>query len=147
MGSTISFLSLHKLHLLFYYSLRVFHISISWWFLPGVWMTAGFLNSLLSILADFNNAVEWTVSTCPVISKSSICCTTPLVNVPNFIFIQCILYKKVNLNPFYIKCLIQVYQSKSASLFYSLLCWISFNYTIKLNNAWGISYQIFIVTT
>ena len=38
--------------------------------------------SLLSILADFNNAVVWMVSTRPVISKSSSSCTNPLVTVP-----------------------------------------------------------------
>ena len=37
--------------------------------------------TLLSILADLNNAVVWMVSTRPVISKSSSLCTNPLVNV------------------------------------------------------------------
>ena len=37
--------------------------------------------TLLSILADFNNAVVWTISTRPVISKSSSPCTNPLVTV------------------------------------------------------------------
>ena len=36
----------------------------------------------LSILADLNNAVVWTVSTRPVISKYSSPCTNPLVTVP-----------------------------------------------------------------
>ena len=39
--------------------------------------------SLLSILADFNNAVVWIVSTHPLISKSSTPCTKPLVTVPS----------------------------------------------------------------
>ena len=38
--------------------------------------------TLLSILADLINAVVWTVSTRPVISKSSSPCTNPLVTVP-----------------------------------------------------------------
>ena len=38
--------------------------------------------TLLSILADINNAVIWMVSTRPVISKSSSPCTNPLVTVP-----------------------------------------------------------------
>ena len=38
--------SLHNLHLLFIiYSLRVFHISISWWSFTGVWVTASILKS------------------------------------------------------------------------------------------------------
>ena len=37
--------------------------------------------TLLSILADFNNAVVWMVSTRPLISKSSCPCTRPLVTV------------------------------------------------------------------
>ena len=38
--------------------------------------------TLLSILTDLNHAVVWTVSTRPVISKSSSRCTNPLVTVP-----------------------------------------------------------------
>ena len=38
--------------------------------------------TLLRILADFNNAVVWMVSTRPLISKSSAPCTSPLVTVP-----------------------------------------------------------------
>ena len=38
--------------------------------------------TLLSILADLNNAVVWMVSTRPLISKSSSSCTIPLVTVP-----------------------------------------------------------------
>ena len=38
--------------------------------------------TLLSILADFNNTVVWTVSTHPVISKSSNPCTNLLVTIP-----------------------------------------------------------------
>ena len=37
--------------------------------------------TFLNILADLNNAVVWTVSTRPVISKSSSPCTNPLVTV------------------------------------------------------------------
>ena len=48
--------------------------------------------TLLSILADLNNAVVWMISICPHISKSFSPCTNPLVTVPrapitvNFIF-------------------------------------------------------------
>ena len=38
--------------------------------------------TLLSILADHNNAVVWMVSTCPFISKSSSPFINPLVTVP-----------------------------------------------------------------
>ena len=38
--------------------------------------------TLLSILADLNNIVVWTVSSHPVISKSSSSCTNPLLTVP-----------------------------------------------------------------
>ena len=38
--------------------------------------------TLLSILADFNIALFWTVSTRPTISKSFSLCTTPLVTFP-----------------------------------------------------------------
>ena len=39
--------------------------------------------TLLSILADLNNAVVWMVSTYSLISKSSSPCTNTLVNVPS----------------------------------------------------------------
>ena len=41
----------------YFYSLRVFHISVSWWFFTGVWVTASFLKSpgLLSVF--------WPIST------------------------------------------------------------------------------------
>ena len=39
--------------------------------------------TLLSILADLNNAVVWMVSSCPVISKSSSICNNTLVTVPS----------------------------------------------------------------
>ena len=54
----------------------VFHWSLSDCKSPQVSRT------LLSILAVLNNAVVWTVSTRPVISKSSSPCTNPLVTVP-----------------------------------------------------------------
>ena len=37
--------------------------------------------TLLSILAELNNAALWTVSTCPVISESSSHCSNPLVTI------------------------------------------------------------------
>ena len=51
-----------------FYFFEVFHISVCWWFLTGVWMTA---RTLLSILADLSNTVVWMVSSCPLIFKSS----------------------------------------------------------------------------
>ena len=69
----------------YYYSyfLRVFHISVSWWSFMGVWVTASLLVSrtLLSILADHNNAVVWIVSTRSLISKSFSPCINSLVIV------------------------------------------------------------------
>ena len=53
----------------------IFHWSLSDSKFPQVSRT------LLSILADLNNAVVWTVSTRPVISNSSSPCTNPLVTV------------------------------------------------------------------
>ena len=52
----------------------VFHISVSWWSFTGDWVTASLLKSpltLLSILAVFNNAVVWMVSTRQPTSKFS----------------------------------------------------------------------------
>ena len=39
--------------------------------------------TLHSILSDLNDAVDWMVSTCPLISKSSSSCTKLLMTVPN----------------------------------------------------------------
>ena len=55
----------------------VFHWSLSDSKSPQVFQT------LLSILADLNNAVVWTVSTRPPSSKSSSPFSNPLVTVPN----------------------------------------------------------------
>ena len=46
------------------YSLRVFHISVSWWSFTWVWVTARphqVSRNLLSFLADLGNAVVWMV--------------------------------------------------------------------------------------
>ena len=66
-----SFESFSHQHLLI-----VCHWSLSQSTSPQVSIT------LLSILANLNNAVVWMVSTLPVISKSSSLCTIPLVTVP-----------------------------------------------------------------
>ena len=81
------FLNYYYYYYYYYYftHLRVFHISVSWWFSTGVWVTASLLTfpGLFSIMADFNNAVVWMVSTRPLISKSSISFTNPLTTVPS----------------------------------------------------------------
>ena len=80
--------------LIIIYSLRVFHVSVSWLFSTGVCMTSSLLKSpgLFSVekspgdlrrlvLADLNNAVVWTVFIHPVISNSSSPCTNPLMTL------------------------------------------------------------------
>ena len=57
----------------------VFHSSLSDKDSPKVSRT------LLSILADVNNGVVWMFSTRPLISKSSIIFTNPLVTVTNML--------------------------------------------------------------
>ena len=54
---------------------------VSYWSLSGN-KSPQVSRTLLWILSDLNNAVEWTVATFPVISKSFSPCTNPLVNVP-----------------------------------------------------------------
>ena len=61
------------------YSLRVFHISLDWWSINGVWVTA---RTLLGILTVLNNVVVWMVSTLTPTSKSSSPFNNPLVTVP-----------------------------------------------------------------
>ena len=58
-----------------------FYIIVSWWFLAGLSDSQSpyVSRTLLSILANFNNAVVCMVSTYPLISKSSCTCTNPLV--------------------------------------------------------------------
>ena len=62
---------------------RVFHTSISWWFLTGVWVSPQVSRTLLSILIDLNNAVVRMVSTCLLISNSSSLFTNPLGIFPS----------------------------------------------------------------
>ena len=71
-----------NLYYYYYLLIRVFHISFSRWFFPGVWVTASLLKSLPSILAVLNNVVVWMVSTRPPTSKSSSSFSNPLVTVP-----------------------------------------------------------------
>ena len=68
----------------YYYSIRVFHISNSWWFFIEVWMTDSLPKFLghFSLWNNLNNIVVWMVSTCPLIFKSSSPFTKPLRIVP-----------------------------------------------------------------
>ena len=72
----------------YYYSLRIFLISISWLSFTGVCMTASLLQSLpvsrtlLSILSDLKNGMVWMVSTRPFIFKSPSPFIYTLVTVP-----------------------------------------------------------------
>ena len=71
------------------YFFTVFHISFSWCFFAGVWVTASLLKfpqvsrTRLRILTVLSNAVVWIVSTRPPHSKSSRPFNNPLVTVPN----------------------------------------------------------------
>ena len=68
------------------YSSRVFHISISWWFFTGVWVTASLLKSseLVSVFWPSSAMLSfWIVSTRPLTYKSSRPFNNPLVTVPN----------------------------------------------------------------
>ena len=72
-------------HYYYYYLLiRVFHFSVSWWFLH--WSLSGSKSpqvsrTLLSILAVLSNVVVWTVSTRPPTSNSSSPFSNPFVTV------------------------------------------------------------------
>ena len=72
----------------YYYTMRVSHISFSWWSFIGVWVTASLRKSqqvsmtLLSIPVVLNNVVVWIVSTRPPIFKSSSPFNNPSVTVP-----------------------------------------------------------------
>ena len=73
-------------HCYYYYFtlLRVFHTSVSRWFLIGVWVTASLIKSPeLSIPDDLNNALVWIVSTLPPFSNFSSPFTNFLVTVPS----------------------------------------------------------------
>ena len=71
--------------LYYYYSLKVFHISVSWWSSTGVWVTASLLKSpgLFSVFWPISiNLVFRMVFICPLISKSSSPFINPYVIVP-----------------------------------------------------------------
>ena len=60
--------------------MKVFHTSVSWWFLTGVWVTSN-LQDFRNILADLNNTVFSMFYSCPHTYNSSSPCTDPLVNI------------------------------------------------------------------
>ena len=66
------------------YSIRVFPISVSWWFFTGVCDSKSpqVSRTCLRILAIFSNAVIWIVSTHPPTSKSFRPFNNPLVILP-----------------------------------------------------------------
>ena len=102
---TFSFILLLSL-LLLYTPFILFHISISWWFLTGVWTSGGLLKSprlfSVRIMAQLYNALVWMVSICPLISKTSRLFTNPLeivLNAPTgicisvtYMFYSCFLF-------------------------------------------------------
>ena len=79
-----------------FYSLWFFHTSFGWCSFPGVWreiMSPQVSRTLLNILADLENAVDWMVSLLPLISNSSnlfetlIDSTTIVITIHVFLFL------------------------------------------------------------
>ena len=79
---TFKFYSFLNFIIIIICSVRVFHINFSWWFFPGVCVTANLLKypRLFSIFWPFS--VIWIVSTRPITSKSSRPFNIHLVIVP-----------------------------------------------------------------
>ena len=88
MVSSVDFMTLYYY---FFYSWRVFYISVSRWFFTGVWVTASLLKSsgLFSVFWSFS--VVWMVSTRPATCKSSSTFNNPLVIVPKAPISICII--------------------------------------------------------
>ena len=116
----------------YYLLIRVFHISVSWWFFhsglsdsksPQVSRT------LLSILAVLNNVVVWMVSTRPPTSKSTSPFSNPLITVPNApitigIIINCMFHSFFN----------SLARSRYLSFFshsFSFILWSALLYSFK----------------
>ena len=72
----------HKMFMLLFYILRVFHIIVTWWSLIVV-RVFHVSRTLLSIRADLNIAVVWMVSNLPLTSSSSSVSSMPLGTVPS----------------------------------------------------------------
>ena len=74
-----------ELLLLLFYCLRVFHLSVSWWFSTEVWVTTSFLKSpaLFSVFSSISTTLQFGQSSIRlVVSKSPSPCTNLLVTVP-----------------------------------------------------------------
>ena len=78
-----SLILLLSLLLLYYYSFQVFHTSTSWWSFIWVQVTASLFRTLLSILADVCNTVDWMVLILPLISDSFSPFSKPLGTLPS----------------------------------------------------------------
>ena len=79
----LSFLLLSLSLLLLFYSLRVFHTSVSRWFFGGDSKSLTVPRTFLSIQADITYAVVLMVSFCPLIYTSFSPFTNPLAIVPS----------------------------------------------------------------
>ena len=100
----------------------LFLTIVSRWFFSGIWgysKSPLFSRTLLTILADINNAVVWMVSTCPLIFKSSSPFTNLLGIVPS-----ALITTGINVT---LTSLVYVFSSLAKSWYLSLFL-LSFNF-------------------